>query len=680
MMRARALLAGALVIFLWLSPLPCAQAHSGTNSLLEMLGDPQKKEELHSWLQHATIDELCVQLGESFRSLAPDFASSPDQEFAWPRLLNLLAAAMNGEHTHALSDPRAAAQLLTARLQQDPYDVGAWALLVGCLRQLPAEDTPRTVVGGLRSIPSTFLQPGRDRREDLFRMQCMEEALTRLARQGVTIEELESAWMQAMASLFRDAARDPEVRGNALDIAIRRGARDLGGEVRNLLEAPEMAGNSPLRTRAVRAIAQLEGPSSLPLLRSIARDTQDEAAFTAVGPAAASIGGVEALHLLVDANHRFGGNLFGMYIARADTLILESLESSDLDECAWALGALDHVRSPNHPHATPHRHRDFLPLLLSFATDATHRPLRAEILRALLTRTTREEAAALLEQIPREPDIAREWDLLRHVRDRVAAPSLPSEVSPPERAVRGNHEGREYGDPGYKKLGFFGEWPLLEDFGHTGIYSGLSAGAYGTSIPRIIEVGTFLGDHVVQSNEWEPMECAEPDCWGAYTLDNAELQFEDRVAIVQTARDLQGENISYPLDLPPDVSDALNAIPGGGPTVEPGEIERLRCDGLIEYCYELNGFSVWGPYGTSCDISRYDWIVAHNDLYVPGSGDPNTELAPVVQCGRAGGVATHLRVPANVSFPAYEVAYSVQTLAPQVHQVTLTIAASDESG
>jgi|GEM_PF-2893376 len=675
MMRIPALLAVALAIFLPLS----AAAQSGADSLLALLGDPAKKEQLHSWLQHATIEELCEQLGESFRSLAPSPTSSPDQEFAWPRFLNLLAASMKGQ-PHALSDPRAAADSLAARLVLDPHDIGAWALLVGCLRQLAPDPMPRPVVDALCSMPPTFRQPGADRREDLFRMQSMEEAISLLARDDIASGEMESAWVQSMTTVFREGSRDPEVRGNALDIAVRRGARDLAVDVRGILEAPEAEGDFALRARAVGAIGKLEGQASLSLLRTIARETQNETTFTAVGPAAASIGGVEALRLLLDFNGRFGGNLFGMHISRADTLILDALASSDLEQCAWALAALDHVRPSHDPLAPLHPTRDFRPLLLSFATDQAHRPLRAQILRALGTRATREEAAALLEQIPREPDIAPEWDLLRHVSDRVPAPSQPSEVSPPERAVRGNHEGREYGDPGYKKLGFFGEWPLLEDFGHTGIYSGLSPGPYGSSIPRIIEVGTFLGDHVVQSNEWEPMECPEPDCWGAYTLDNAELQFEDRVAIVQTARDLQGETISYPLDLPPDVSDALNAVPGGGPQVEPWEIERLRCDGLIEYCYELHGFPVWGPYGASCDISRYDWIDVHNDLYVPPSGDPNTELAPVVQCGRAGGVATHMRLPASVSFPSYDVAYSVQTLAPQMYRVTLTITATDESG
>ena len=81
-MRAPALLAAALASLLRLSAPQCAEAQSPADSLLARFGDPQRKEELHSWLEHATIDELCGQLGESFRALAPNPASSPDQEFA----------------------------------------------------------------------------------------------------------------------------------------------------------------------------------------------------------------------------------------------------------------------------------------------------------------------------------------------------------------------------------------------------------------------------------------------------------------------------------------------------------------------------------------------------------------------------------------------------------------------
>jgi hypothetical protein len=535
------------------------------------------------------------------------------------------------------------------------------------------------VVGdALMQVTRSFGEPA-DRREELFRMQCMEEALPLVAGDQGATEEIAAAWIRAMEAVFKEARRDPEVRGNALGILERRGALLSVADVRAILDAPESVGDSPLRTRAVRVLGNLEGAAALPLLHRIAMETSHEATFAAVGGTAAAIGGLGALRVLLDANDRFGGNHYGMYISRADTLILDALESADSSECALALRGLDSVRPPQ-AQAPPHPWREYRPLLLAFATDELHRPLRPQILRALAKRATRDEAAFLLERIPRDPDVAAEWDLLRHVRDRVPVQSEPSGIPPPERSLRGNHEGKEYGDPGYKKLGFLGEWPLLEEFGHTGIYSGLSPGAGGTSNAKIIEVGTFFGDHVVQSNEWDPMDCLEPDCWGSFTLDNVNLTFEDRVAIVQTARDLLEETISYPLDLPPDVSDALNAVAGGAPRVEPWEIERLRCDGLIEYCYELHGFPVWGIYGTDCDISRYEWIDAHNDLYVPHAGNPDTELAPVVQCGRAGGVSTHMRSPSAVDVPSYEIAYGVEPLAPEWYQVTLTITATDESG
>src|SRR6185503_411856 len=150
---------------------------------------------------------------------------------------------------HALSDPRAASASLAARLQQNPRDLGALALLVGCLRQLAPNEVPPSVVDAVRFIPVTFLEPA-DSQEELFRMQTMEEALSLLAREGR--DEIKVSWAHAMETAFRDEQRDPEVRGNALGILERQGARDLTGDLRRILDAPESAGDSPLRSRAVR--------------------------------------------------------------------------------------------------------------------------------------------------------------------------------------------------------------------------------------------------------------------------------------------------------------------------------------------------------------------------------------------------------------------------------------------
>ena len=58
------------------------------------------------------------------------------------------------------------------------------------------------------------------------------------------------------------------------------------------------------------------------------------------------------------------------------------------------------------------------------------------------------------------------------------------------------------------------------------------------------------------------------------------------------------------------------------------DIERLRCDGLVEVCYELADCEVWGRTGTHYLIQ--DFTEEHNYL---GMDDPQTQLCPIVQRG-----------------------------------------------
>lgn len=59
-------------------------------------------------------------------------------------------------------------------------------------------------------------------------------------------------------------------------------------------------------------------------------------------------------------------------------------------------------------------------------------------------------------------------------------------------------------------------------------------------------------------------------------------------------------------------------------------INRLRCDGLVEVCYEIGGLDVWGRNGTHYPIQT--WTDEHGDIaFAPTY--PQTKLCPVVQRG-----------------------------------------------
>ncbi len=113
-----------------------------------------------------------------------------------------------------------------------------------------------------------------------------------------------------------------------------------------------------------------------------------------------------------------------------------------------------------------------------------------------------------------------------------------------------------------------------------------------------------------------------------------------------------------------------------GGTIDPNEIWNIRCDGLVEYCYEYNDFLVWGKNGQHYDVSNYWYYMEHNNLYDliwPNNAD--TELAPVVQRGAKGGTSTYLTLAATTDVPSCEVEQS------QVGStVYVTITATDQSG
>lgn len=67
-----------------------------------------------------------------------------------------------------------------------------------------------------------------------------------------------------------------------------------------------------------------------------------------------------------------------------------------------------------------------------------------------------------------------------------------------------------------------------------------------------------------------------------------------------------------------------------------GDIDQLRCDGLVEVCYELANVEVWGRNGANYLIQNF--AAEHNDF---GMDDPQTELCPIVQRGGVANSPTH---------------------------------------
>ncbi|MEN6327444.1 MAG: hypothetical protein ABFD18_14730 [Syntrophomonas sp.] len=112
----------------------------------------------------------------------------------------------------------------------------------------------------------------------------------------------------------------------------------------------------------------------------------------------------------------------------------------------------------------------------------------------------------------------------------------------------------------------------------------------------------------------------------------------ERSSIIGTCADLHAnDTICYTW------SDCLNPDPmlDVGSYISSEEVKEIRCDGVVEYSYEWNNFTVWGRTSdgtedtspTHFDISDVDYYEEHNDL---GKDDPWVELSPYVQMGEAG--------------------------------------------
>lgn len=99
-----------------------------------------------------------------------------------------------------------------------------------------------------------------------------------------------------------------------------------------------------------------------------------------------------------------------------------------------------------------------------------------------------------------------------------------------------------------------------------------------------------------------------------------------RDVVVETARDLVAEGIPYTF-----AGMMGYSLDESRDIIQPDEIAALRCDGVVEYCYEYNGHKIFGS-GSAWNISincteTYD---AHHD-----NAWPSTQAAAMTRVGAA---------------------------------------------
>jgi len=185
-------------------------------------------------------------------------------------------------------------------------------------------------------------------------------------------------------------------------------------------------------------------------------------------------------------------------------------------------------------------------------------------------------------------------------------------------ADHGNYYNYRIADASYTNL-----W-IVAEYNHSGLVSSVSSS--GDSSSYIYEMSK--SDHSGNCIEYNTMATHKSGrTWfGSYSPEG-DITDSIRQSIKNTAVELYNRgNVGYTW------ADALVPVGSPGTYISPSEVVKLRCDGLVEYCYEWNNVWVWGDSGTNYDISYVSYLGEHNNFDQPPL-NPDVRLSPYAQRG-----------------------------------------------
>jgi hypothetical protein len=237
--------------------------------------------------------------------------------------------------------------------------------------------------------------------------------------------------------------------------------------------------------------------------------------------------------------------------------------------------------------------------------------------------------------------------------------------------LNGNLQAQEYGDAVYRQinnvwLNFFGA-----DYNHTAVFAGFNSNHVGKVMEATGEGSTSGADTTSEVDFSDINNRAGLAYYGAYTKSNLTVNFAGRKSIVATAVSIVDANIPYV------ALDAINFYSGGNSI---DYISEIRCDAVVEYSYEANGYIVWWPTANPSHWNILSFPGDHNDAPTPPT-DPSYEFSPFAQRGAPGGSFfgqpgnTYMTRPSVINLPTYQV-----TQVTNGGYLDVTIQATDESG
>ncbi len=420
-----------------------------------------------------------------------------------------------------------------------------------------------------------------------------------------------------LMDIAQDKDNPAAVRGGAIRALGILKAERASAMIAAILSLPSNVNEPELARNSCLALAQIQGDNAVGTIGNVMATTTDETVF---GTAAFSLGQMhspESLVSLVRNKDRFpDSGSADASLANMEDVIFEILRNPEDPDLLFAVKATEHCWKDG-------QREQYLPLLRSLL-DSTSSPVK----KAVAERLIRSAENMPLEKRKQElsliyPAISSNA-VLADYKDEIvrlmSAKQLQPSADPVPTTGRsiGNKSNQEYGDAVYRKL-VSTSW-LGYNYNHAGIFAGQSGGT-----KRCIEADTFTGDTTIDNPFSSSFSDYDDDYYGAFQLSDKVLKFGQRRAILATAKQVADAYLYYTF------FSAVDPITSSRP-VEISNIDNIRCDGVVEYCYEVNGNQSW--WNTSSpdrwDISLYP--DEHNDS--PDlSVDPDTEESPWAQRG-----------------------------------------------